>query len=34
LPDGVDFEAYQPGNIGREKKLWQRLKKIKRAYEK
>jgi putative ATPase len=28
LPDEVDFEAYQPGSIGREKKLWKRLMNI------
>jgi putative ATPase len=35
LPDEVsDKEWYVPGNIGRENKLWERLQKIKEAYEK
>jgi len=35
LPDEVkDKEWYEPGNIGRESKLWERLEAIKEAYAK
>jgi len=35
LPDEIkDKQWYEPGNIGREGKLWDRLEKIKDAYEK
>jgi len=35
LPDEIKNEKwYEPGNIGREGKLWDRLEKIKEAYEK
>ena len=35
LPDEVeDKDWYEPGNIGREGKLWERLEKIKEAYSK
>jgi putative ATPase len=33
LPDGIDFEEFQPGKTGREQKLWQRLQKIKKTYQ-
>jgi putative ATPase len=35
LPDEIkDKQWYEPGNIGRESKLWERLEKIKEAYAK
>lgn len=33
LPDDVNLEAFQPGTIGRENTLWERLQKIKKAYQ-
>jgi putative ATPase len=32
LPDDVEFKGFEPGNVGRENKLWERLQKIKKAY--
>jgi len=32
LPDDVEFKGFEPGNVGRENKLWARLQKIKKAY--
>ncbi|HLR76096.1 MAG TPA: hypothetical protein VK106_00450, partial [Balneolaceae bacterium] len=29
LPEGVDMQAYKAGSIGKERKLWKRLQKIK-----
>jgi putative ATPase len=31
LPEEVDFQGYQPGEIGREHKLWKRIEEIKKA---
>jgi putative ATPase len=33
LPEGISLKAYEPGNIGREGTLWERLQKIKKAFE-
>ena len=33
LPDDVDFQAYTPGKIGREHKLWSRIEEIRKAYK-
>ncbi len=32
LPENVDLKAYEPGSNGREAKLWQRMKSIKKEY--
>lgn len=33
LPENINMKAYEPGNIGRENKLWERLQKIRKAYK-
>lgn len=33
LPEDVDLRAYDPGSIGRENKLWERIQQIKKAYK-